>query len=539
MKASPIRLATAAMFALTWLIVGLISCGSSDAGTDPKTQTQSASAITITNAGDQIANGSVTLVIGDSTHLAGTPVNASGNAITGADVQWSVADTTIASISSNGLLRGLRTGTTSVIAKVDTASATIAVVIIVPPVAAIRLSLASSSIPVGQTTQATASLSDANGNLLTGRTVTFGSSDPTVATVAANGLVTAVKPGTTTMTANSESVSATIQLQVVAPIPGVPARIAAQSWSIISAPATTTLASAPSVIVLDGLGQPIANVNVTFTVTAGGGTLVTSGGGGASTSATVTTNSSGAATSPFWKLGSDAGLNSVSATVTGVAPITFVVTATPYTAFKIELAGPHDTTYSTDTAAVAVCLIGSVLGSGQGPGGGGRGVRSVIAAYGDNLHAALSLSIVALPCDANRWFALLPLGSVTAGTLVPIVVTAVDTAGDSASVSTAVIYKPGPVAITLWASPPSSAPAGTIVQVSVQVVDANSSGIPNVPVTFTVTGGGSVGATTVISGVSGITTTNWTLGSTPGTNVITATAAGTTTFTYTVEGTPP
>jgi len=61
---------------------------------------------------------------------------------------------------------------------------------------------------VGATTQATATLKDANGVILTGRTVTWASDNPGIATVTSNGVATAVVtgvgPGSTSITATSE-----------------------------------------------------------------------------------------------------------------------------------------------------------------------------------------------------------------------------------------------------------------------------------------------------------------------------------------------
>jgi hypothetical protein len=68
---------------------------------------------------------------------------------------------------------------------------------------------------VGLTTQLTATPRDANGNVLTGRTVTWVSSSPGVATVSATGLVTALVLGTTTITATCDTRTAQAQITVV------------------------------------------------------------------------------------------------------------------------------------------------------------------------------------------------------------------------------------------------------------------------------------------------------------------------------------
>jgi uncharacterized protein YjdB len=59
---------------------------------------------------------------------------------------------------------------------------------------------------LGQTQQLTAQPLDAAGNPLAGRAVAWDSSAPTVATVSASGLVTAVAEGSVTISATSESI---------------------------------------------------------------------------------------------------------------------------------------------------------------------------------------------------------------------------------------------------------------------------------------------------------------------------------------------
>jgi hypothetical protein len=84
------------------------------------------------------------------------------------------------------------------------------------PVATVTLSPASTSVGVGGTQLFTATLRDAGGNLLTGRTVTWSSSVLSVGTVSVNGLVTALVAGTTTITATSEGKSGTAAMTVTA-----------------------------------------------------------------------------------------------------------------------------------------------------------------------------------------------------------------------------------------------------------------------------------------------------------------------------------
>lgn len=71
-------------------------------------------------------------------------------------------------------------------------------------VASVAVSLSATSIALGKTAQATATLKDANGNALSGKTVTWSSSKASVASVTAAGVITALATGTTNIVATSE-----------------------------------------------------------------------------------------------------------------------------------------------------------------------------------------------------------------------------------------------------------------------------------------------------------------------------------------------
>jgi len=88
------------------------------------------------------------------------------------------------------------------------------------PVATVTVSPATASVVVGATQQFTALLKDANGNPLTGRTVTWASSALSVASVTGTGLVTGLVVGTATITATSEGQSGTAAVTVTATPPG-------------------------------------------------------------------------------------------------------------------------------------------------------------------------------------------------------------------------------------------------------------------------------------------------------------------------------
>jgi len=72
----------------------------------------------------------------------------------------------------------------------------------------------SATVGVGATVQLTATLKDAAGSVLTGRTVTWASGNTAVATVSSTGLVTGVAAGHATITATSEGKSGTAVITV-------------------------------------------------------------------------------------------------------------------------------------------------------------------------------------------------------------------------------------------------------------------------------------------------------------------------------------
>jgi uncharacterized protein YjdB len=99
----------------------------------------------------------------------------------------------------------------------NVASGTTAAGTVTPaPVASVSLSPTSSSLLVGGTQEFTATLKDASGNVLTGRSVTWTSSAPLVASVSGTGLASGLLAGLSTITATSEGISSSAALTVTA-----------------------------------------------------------------------------------------------------------------------------------------------------------------------------------------------------------------------------------------------------------------------------------------------------------------------------------
>ena len=86
------------------------------------------------------------------------------------------------------------------------------------PVAAVRLVPSSIELLVGRSWQLTAIATGAGGVALANRTIQWNSSDAAVATVSGSGLVTAIKPGATTITATVGGKSGTASISVRQPV---------------------------------------------------------------------------------------------------------------------------------------------------------------------------------------------------------------------------------------------------------------------------------------------------------------------------------
>jgi hypothetical protein len=123
-------------------------------------------------------------------------------------VSWTTGSSAVATVDASGLVRGVGVGTTTVTATAEGKSGAAAVSVTAPPpapVASVTVTLAASILYVGPATQASAVLRDAAGNALSGRALTWSSTNPSVATVGpSTGLVTAVAAGTAGITATSE-----------------------------------------------------------------------------------------------------------------------------------------------------------------------------------------------------------------------------------------------------------------------------------------------------------------------------------------------
>ena len=203
---------------------GLVTAGLGGSATVTATsEGQSATAtVTVTFvpvASVTVSPASATLQVGQTTQLTATPKDANGNPLSGRVVTWSSNNTTVATVNGTGLVTANATGSATITATSEGQSGTSSLTVTVVPVATVSVSPSSATVQPGGTLQLTATTKDANGNVLTGRVVTWSSSNQSIAAVNGSGLVTGVAAGTASITATSEGKSGIAIVLVGTPPP--------------------------------------------------------------------------------------------------------------------------------------------------------------------------------------------------------------------------------------------------------------------------------------------------------------------------------
>ena len=311
-----------------------------------------------------VSPSAATVLVGGTQQLTATPLDANGNPLSGRTITWTTSAPGVATVDANGLVSAVATGSATITATSEGKSGTAAITVSSTPVASVAVSPASATLIVGATQQLTATPLDANGNPLSGRTISWTTSALGVATVDANGLVTAVAPGSATITATSEGKSGTSAI-TVNPVPVASVAVSPSS-AAVSVGGTQQLTATP----LDANGNPLSGRAVSWTTSAPGVATVDANGlvtAVATGSATITATSEG-------KSGTSAITVQVPVASVSVSPTAATIlvggtqqlTATPLDADGNPLSGRTVTWVSSNTAVATVSASGLVTGVAPG-----------------------------------------------------------------------------------------------------------------------------------------------------------------------------
>ena len=155
--------------------------------------------------------------VGETVQLSVAVKDDAGNLLSGQTVLWSSSATTVASVSTSGLVTAHAVGSATITAAVGNKSGVSSITVSPPPIASISVTPDNDTLFVRETVTLTPTLRDASNAVVTGRTVTWVSTSPNIATVSGTGLVTGVGDGTATITASADGKSATATIRVLNP----------------------------------------------------------------------------------------------------------------------------------------------------------------------------------------------------------------------------------------------------------------------------------------------------------------------------------
>jgi uncharacterized protein YjdB len=259
------------------------------------------------------------IIAGGFVQLSAATLDGQGNALAGRTVTWSSSNQTIAVVSSTGRVQSVSAGTVTITATSEGVTGTASVTMSNVPIASIVVTPSSATMVIGQATTLVATPRDAQGNQLLGRTIAWASSNVAVATVNANGDVTAIGPGTAQISATSELIQGFAAITVTS-IP-----VASVNMTPVSASLSVPQTQLMTVTVRDALSLPLSGRTVTFTssdVTAGTvSPATTSSNALGQAFATVTAVGSGATTITATS-GSVQATSTISVTQVPIATIT-------------------------------------------------------------------------------------------------------------------------------------------------------------------------------------------------------------------------
>lgn len=338
------------------IVLSAVSCGGGGEPTIPPLPPVSAVEITPNSA---------SLTVGQTSQLSVSLKDPSGTILSGRSLAWSSANAAVASVSTTGLVTGLASGTTTISVTSEGRTGSASVTVLPMPVSTVVVSPSTGSVQAGQTVQLTATLSDANGGVLSGRTIAWTSANPAVATVSATGLVSTVAPGAVTISATSEGKSGSAQITVV-PVP-----VASVTVSPTTASIQTSQTVQLSAALLDANGNAPTGRTVTWSTSNANIASVNASGlvtGVAAGSATITAASEG-----------KTGTSQVTVTLPPVAKVTITpstallapaqstqLTATLTDANDRVITGPAVTWSTSNSAVATVSSSGLVTGVASG-----------------------------------------------------------------------------------------------------------------------------------------------------------------------------
>jgi len=160
--------------------------------------------------------------LGATQQLAASPMDHAGRPLTRRAVLWTSSNDSVATVSATGLVTAVGNGSATITAASEAASGTANVTVSQTAATLAVAPPADTLTALGQTQQLATSGQDANGNPIANPRVAWTSSNASAVTVNASGLATAVRNGTSTVTAvTAAGLTATATVTVLQAIASV------------------------------------------------------------------------------------------------------------------------------------------------------------------------------------------------------------------------------------------------------------------------------------------------------------------------------
>src|SRR5215213_2576008 len=138
----------------------------------------------------------LSLTPGQTSQLTVTLKAADGSILTGRTVTWATSAAAVATVDGAGNVTALSAGTATITATSEGKSGSTALTVVAAaPVATVEVIPNPATVAIGQSAQLTAVLKAQDATELTGRTVTWSTSDPGIVTVTDAGVISGVAVG--------------------------------------------------------------------------------------------------------------------------------------------------------------------------------------------------------------------------------------------------------------------------------------------------------------------------------------------------------
>lgn len=161
-----------------------------------------------------VSLGASTLLVSQSTLATASGLDQNAAPMATGAVSWASSAPTVATVSAGGTVTAVAAGQAQITGSAGTRSGQATVTVLPVPVASVAVTPNTLALVAGASQQLTALVRDSADGTLSGRIVTWSTSQASIATVSATGLVTAAAAGTATITATSGGKAGTVSVAV-------------------------------------------------------------------------------------------------------------------------------------------------------------------------------------------------------------------------------------------------------------------------------------------------------------------------------------